>query len=186
MFITHFIIIIIKSEVSTFSHCCHICQWLCARGGYTIICCQFRICRGKAGFCFFYYCAVLWCAKMIENGYGPMVIFVYLPFTLPHFHHCAYVYEGVELMKILIRYILSSVSMIKPIVTIIFHAIHGAVGIQRTHSSYDDCENMRICVIYLIFIVKLEVWPICQCLGLGHATIFCAICLYILLYCHTI
>ena len=29
---------------------------------------------------------------------------------------------------------------------------------------------VRICVLYLITIIKSEVWPICHCLGLGHET----------------
>ena len=33
------------------------------------------------------------------------------------------------------------VSKIKSILSIIFHAIYGAVCIQFTHFSYDDCEN---------------------------------------------
>ena len=52
--------------------------------------------------------------------------------------------------EILVSYTLSSVSMIKSIFSIIFHVIHGTVGIQRTQFSYDDCENMRICVFYLL------------------------------------
>ena len=33
------------------------------------------------------------------------------------------------------------VSKIKSILSIIFHAIYGAVCIQFTHFSYDDCKN---------------------------------------------
>ena len=38
---------------------------------------------------------------------------------------------------------------------------------------------VRIRVIYLIFTIKSEVWPICHCLGLGHETLVCAVCLSI-------
>ena len=48
-----------------------------------------------------------------------------------------------------------------------------------THSSYDDCDNT--CTYYLIIIIKLEIWPICHCSGLGHETMSCAVCLYILI-----
>ena len=37
------------------------CAWCC-----TIICCRLHIYSGKAGFWFFYYCAVSWCAQIIE------------------------------------------------------------------------------------------------------------------------
>ena len=43
--------------------------------------------------------------------------------------------------KMLVRYILSSVSSIMSILAIIFHAIYGAVCIQFTYFSFDDCEN---------------------------------------------
>ena len=38
-------------------------------------------------------------------------------------------------------------SEFKSILSIIFHAIYGAVCIQLTHSSCDDCEN----IFFLIF-----------------------------------
>ena len=41
---------------------------------------------------------------------------------------------------------------------------------------------LRIGVLYFIIIIKLEVWPICHCLGLGHERMVCAVCLSILLW----
>ena len=38
---------------------------------------------------------------------------------------------------------------------------------------------VRIQVLYLIIIIKSEVWPICHCLGFGHETMACAVCLSI-------
>ena len=58
--------------------------------------------------------------------YGPMVIFVCLHFTLPHYHQYADVYEGIEFLEYLF----------------IFHAIYGAVCIQPTHFANDGCENI--------------------------------------------
>ena len=46
--------------------------------------------------------------------YGLMV-FVCLHITLPHYHHYADASESIELLKLLVRYILSSVSKIKSI-----------------------------------------------------------------------
>ena len=40
---------------------------------------------------------------------------------------------------------------------------------------------VRIHVLYLIIIVKLKLWPISHCLGLGHETIVYAVCLSIFL-----
>ena len=39
----------------------------------------------------------------------------------------------------------------------------------------------RICILCLIIIIKSEVWTIAHCLGLGHETMVCAVCLSILL-----
>ena len=35
----------------------------------------------------------------------------------------------------------------------------------------------RECVLYLVIIIKPEVWIINHCLGLGHETMVCAVCL---------
>ena len=40
-------------------------------------------------------------------------------------------------------------------------------------------ENIKLC---LIIIIKSEVWTITHCLGLGHETMVCAVCLSILLW----
>ena len=42
--------------------------------------------------------------------------------------------------------------------------------------------NVRIYVLYLIIIIiRSEVWHTCHCLGLGHETMICAACHFILL-----
>ena len=40
----------------------------------------------------------------------------------------------------------------------------------------------RECVLYLIIIIKPEVWIINHCLGLGHETMVCAVCLTMFLW----
>ena len=71
-----------------------------------------------------------------------IVGFVCLHFTLLHRHHYADLSESIELLKCLSgTFCLERVSKIKSILSIIFHAIYGAVRIQLTHFSYDDCEN---------------------------------------------
>ena len=57
--------------------------------------------------------------------------------------------ESIELLKFVSgRFCLECVSKIKSTLSIIFHAIYGAVRIQLTHFSYDDCENMFILSYY--------------------------------------
>ena len=38
------------------------------------------------------------------------------------------------------------------------------------------------CVLYLIIIIKSEVWIVNHCLGLGHETMVCAVCLTIIIF----
>ena len=68
--------------------------------------------------------------------YGPMVVFVRLYITLPHYHDYADVSEDNELLKYM------SVTFcrvcVKSILSIIFHAIYRAVFNQFTHFSYKD------------------------------------------------
>ena len=51
---------------------------------------------------------------------------------------------------------------------------------QFTHFPGDDWENIYIYI--LIIIIKLEVWTITHCLGLGQETMMCAVCLSIFLH----
>ena len=85
-------------------------------------------------------------AAMCANNkvhYDPMVVFLCLHITLPHYHHDADLYESVELLKyVSCISCLECVSEIKSILKIIFHAIYGAVRIQLIYFSYDYCENM--------------------------------------------
>ena len=44
------------------------------------------------------------------------------------------------------------------------------------------CHHEMIYILCLIIIIKSEVWTITYCLGLGHETMVCAVCLSIFLY----
>ena len=56
----------------------------------------------------------------------------------------------------------------------------GAVCFQFTYFPCDDWENIYI--LCLIIIIKSEVWTITHCLGLGHETVVCAVCLSVFLW----
>ena len=74
--------------------------------------------------------------------YGPMVVYGYLHITLRHYQHYADLSKSIELLKCLSDiFCLKCVSKIRSVLPIIFHAIYGAVCIQLTYLSYDDCEN---------------------------------------------
>ena len=57
----------------------------------------------------------------------------------------------------------------------------GDKTILRPSYLYNDFFLYWYDVLNLIIIIKSEVWPICHCLGLGHETMVCAVCLLIFL-----
>ena len=95
--------------------------------------------------CFF---LLLLCSFMLCSNnrihYGSTVVFDCLHFTPPHYHHYADVSEGIGLLKYLSGTLCRvCVSTVESFLSITFHAIYGAVHIQLSQFSYDDCENMR-------------------------------------------
>ena len=76
-------------------------------------------------------------------------------------------------------YFVECVSKIRHILSVIHYTIRGAVCFQLTHFL------VMIEIIYifcLIIIIKSEVWTITHCLGLGHETMVCAVCLFVSLW----
>ena len=71
------------------------------------------------------------------------------------------------------------VSKIEHILLVIHYSIYGAVCFQFTQFPRVGWENILLC---LIIIIKSEVWTIIHCLGLGHETMVCAVCLFIFLW----
>ena len=105
--------------------------------------------------------------------------------TPSHYHHCAKSSEDIELIKCLSDiFCRVCVSKIKHTLSVIHYTIHyticGAVCFQFIHSSCDDWENIYI--VCLVIIINSEVWTITHCLGLGHKTMVCAVCLSIFLW----
>ena len=83
-------------------------------------------------------CSLMMCANN-QVYYGPVVVFVFLHIiTLPHYYHSADVVEVIGSLKCLSG-TFWRVCKIKSIFSILFHAIYGAMCIQLTHLSYDDC-----------------------------------------------
>ena len=56
------------------------------------------------------------------------------------------------------------------------YTIRGAVSFQFAHFLV---MIERIYILCLIIIIKSEVWTITHCLGLGHETMVCAVCLFV-------
>ena len=73
--------------------------------------------------------------------YGLQVVFVCLQITPSHYHRYADLSEGIELIYNQV-YAAKCVSKIETILAIIVHSIYGAVCLQFTQFSCDNCENV--------------------------------------------
>ena len=82
------------------------------------------------------------------------------------------------IFKMLIRYILSSVCLILSQFSQLSFMIY--MGLCVFSLPISLMMILRIWIFYLILIIRLEVWPISHCLGLGHETMVGAVCLSIL------
>ena len=114
--------------------------------------------------------------------FGLRIIFVCLYITPSHHHHRANFIWRHRTYKMPVRYNLSSVWVRLSIfsqLSVIHYTICGAVCFQFTHFLCDDWENIYTLSYYLI---KSEVWTITHCLGLGHETMVCGVCLSIFLW----
>ena len=81
--------------------------------------------------------------------------------------------------KMLIRYILSSVWVRLSILSQL--SIIQYVGLCVFSLPISLVMIERIYILCLIIIIKSEVWTVTHCLGLGHETMVCAVCLSIFL-----
>ena len=116
------------------------------------------------------------------------IVFVCLYITPSHYHHCANLSEDIELIKCLSDIFCracewdKAYSLSYPLYNTygcVFSVTHFLVIIERIY------------ILCLIIIIKSEVWTITHCLGLGHDTMVCAVCIfafflpYLLTYSHT-
>ena len=110
--------------------------------------------------------------------YGLQIVFVCLYIIQSHYHHCANLSVNIELRNVCHIYFVECVSKIEHILLVIHYSIYGAVCFQFAQFPHDGWENTLLC---LIITIKTEIWTIIHCLGLGHATMVCAVCLFIFL-----
>ena len=173
------VIIIVKSEVSTFP-----IVIIFFRGcvpemfvtSYSVTYCIYV--PGKPGICFHYYCANYDECKYSDTFWLADRIRLFVQYTISSSSLCKLIWRHWT-YKMPVRYILSSVwarlSLFSP------WSIIQNVGLcvfMFTHLSCDDWENIYIYILCLIIIIKSEVWTITHCLGLGHETMVSAVCLF--------
>ena len=192
--VRHKLTLVSGATLQLSSHVVVVCvPWLWAWGGCTIMCCRVHICIYiyiyiyiytflESGVLFLFYCTVLWCVQIIEYIIGRW------SYSFDCILHCRIIISMQTCSNVLniwnTRQVhpVKCVSKNKSVLSTIFHATYGAESILLTQLSYDECVNMcTMCTI----IIKSEVCPICQCLGLGHEAMVCAACLSIFLqWCH--
>ena len=172
------VIIIIKSEVSTFpiviiffGGCVpemfvssySVTYWICVPGG--------------PGICFQCYCAVYDECKYSDTFWLADRTSLFVQYTISLSSLCKLIWRHWT-YKMPVRYILSSVwvrlSIFSPLSIIQY------VGLYVFSLPISLMMIERIYILCLIIIIKSEVWTITHCLGLGHETMVSAVCLSIL------
>ena len=140
------------------SHCYHIFPRLCAWDVCYIIFCHLLHTRpGKIGREFGFIIIVQFMMSAnIRIRFGLQIVLVCLYSTPSHYHHCANLSEGIELIKCLSRYILSSVwvrsSIFSPLSIIQY------VGLYVFSLAISLVMIERIYILCLIIIIKSEVF----------------------------
>ena len=132
---------------------------------------------GKPGIRFHFYCA------NSRIRLGLQIVFVCLYITPSHYHHCANLSEVIELIKCMSDIFCVSVWVRLSICSQL--SILQYVGLCVFSSSISFVMIERIYILRLSIVIKSEVWTIAHCLGLGHETMVCNVCLSIFLFLST-
>ena len=114
---------------------------------------------GKPGFFFIFILQFMMSAN-IRIQFGMQIVLVCLYSTPSHYHHCANLSEGIELIKYLSDIFVECVSTIKHILSVIQYTICGAVCFQFTHSSCDDWDNIYTLPYYHHQIESMNNYPL--------------------------
>ena len=135
------VIIIIKSEVSTFPIVIIFFRGCVPEmfvSSYSVTYCIYV--PGKPGICFHYYCAVYDECKYSDTFWLADRTCLFVQYTISLSSLCKFIWRHWT-YKMSARYILS-VCKIKHILSVIHYTICGTVCFQFTHFSCDDWENI--------------------------------------------
>ena len=129
---------------------------------------------GKPGICFHYFCAVYDECKYSDTFWLADRTCLFVQYTISLSSLCKLIWRHWN-YKMPVRYILSSVwvrlSIFSPLSIIHY------VGLCVFSLPISLVMIERIYILCLIVIIKLEVWTITHCLGLGHETMVSTVCL---------
>ena len=177
------VIITIKSEVSTFPIIIFFrgCVPEMFVTSYSVTYCIYV--PGKPGICFHYYCAVHDECKESDTFCLADRTRSFVQYTISLSSLCKIIWRHWT-YKMPVRYILSSVWVRLSIFSqlAIIQSIIQYVGLCVFSLPTPLVMIGRIYILCLIIIIKSEVWTITHCLGLGHETMVCAVCLSIFLW----
>ena len=134
---------------------------------------------GKPGFCFHYYCAVYDECKYSDTFWLADRVRLFVHYTISLSSLCKLIW-GHWTYKMPVRYSLSSVWVRLSIFSQL--SIIQNMGLYVFSLPIPLVMIERIYILCLIIIIKSEVWTIIHCLGLGHETMVCAVCLSIFLW----
>ena len=95
----------------------------------------------------------------IRIRFGLQIVLVCLYSTPSHYHHCANLSEGIELIECLSD-IFCRVCKTKHILSVIHHTICGAVCFQFTHFPCGDWENIYTLFYYHHKIGRMNYYPL--------------------------
>ena len=133
---------------------------------------------GTLGPCFHYWCSVYGICKWSDTLWPVGRVRLFADYTISLSSLCRLIWKHWT-TKMLVRYMMPSVCLrLRQFSQLSLYSLYGAVCLQLTQFSCVDREN----VYYLIIIIKPEVWIINHCLGLGHETMVCAVCLTMFLF----
>ena len=138
------------------------------------------ICVGKPGFCFHYYCAVYDECKYSDTLWLADRVRLFVHYTISLSSLCKLIW-GHWTYKIPVRYILYTsvwVRLSKHIAHFLSYPLYNIWGCVFSVYPF-PLWWLREYTPWLIIIIKSEVWTIIHCLGLGHETMVCAVCLSI-------
>ena len=108
--------------------------------------------------------------------FGLQIVFSCLYITPSHYHHCANFIWWHWHYRMPVRYKLSSVWVRLSIISLLSIIQYVGLCVLSLPISFVMIERIYI---LCLTIIKSEVWTITHCLGLGHETMVCAVCLSI-------
>ena len=115
-----------------------------------------------------------------RKRFGLQIVFICLYITPSHYHHCANFIWRHWNYKMPVRYNLSSVWVRFSIFSQLSIIQYVGLCVFSLPISFGMIE--RIYIRCLMIIIKSEVWIITHCLGFGHETMVCAVCISIFLW----